>query len=110
MVVGVLLYLIFSLAPSYETALKIVSAVSCGIMAWFKLVPGAWFKALQWSGAEGTWAAQKEAKTEINRPSLALFAWGSKVKGGLRLSGAFLIFTWYPAVFLYHFLTILSPQ
>jgi hypothetical protein len=50
-------------------------------MAWFKLVPGAWFKALQWSGAEGTWAAQKEAKAEINRPSLALFAWGSKVKG-----------------------------
>jgi len=83
MVVGVFLYLIFSLAPSYETALKIVSAVSCGIIAWFKLVPGAWFKALQWSGAEGTWAAQKEAKTEINRPSLALFAWGSKVKGAL---------------------------
>lgn len=79
MVVGVLLYLSFKLAPSYETGFKVISAISCGIMAWFKLVRGAWAKALRWSGAEGTWEAQREAQVELKQPSLALFARGSKV-------------------------------
>jgi len=79
MVVGVFLYLTFTIAPSYEIGFKVTSATICAIVAWFKLVRGAWAKALKWSGADGTWEAQREAQVEMKQPSLALFARGSKV-------------------------------